>query len=123
MLYMIEEWFAKRWLRKQLIQGGHHKAVRDLFVLLKEYAKDEFTEDTTSTIEEFLADQLKAVTSCGIYTQSDVEDLLKTLNNILVGEFGIAPTFIDEWIRGKYYLRYTRKEVSDVSRNLKRKHR
>jgi len=57
----IEKWLLKRIFRKQVIQGyDHDKRIGNLFLLIRQACKDEFTEDNDATITASLTDWFNA---------------------------------------------------------------
>jgi hypothetical protein len=55
---ILERYFLERLFRKQVKQGAHHDArIRELYTMIRLAAEEEFTEDNTDILNEFLTRQ------------------------------------------------------------------
>jgi hypothetical protein len=109
MIQFLEEWIAKRWIRKQVVQGNHVPCIRDLYAEIEKAAKAEFIEDNEAAIHQLLS-ELFIITNTRVMTKSDHEfqiiDILSRLGRIMEGEFGDkVGSFIRTYIDGKYWSR------------------
>lgn len=118
MFEILEEWFARRWLKRQVQQGGHGDRIQRVYILIKELTAAEFTEDNIPTLESFLA-ELFVESNSEAYTDDQVRLMLSRLNRILSGEFGIPETFITKYISDDFYRDHMHTEVNRVSRRPK----
>lgn len=50
----LENWLFKRIVRKQVIQGSHKHKIIKMFSVIIDYAREEFTEDNTPTLDSFI---------------------------------------------------------------------
>ena len=51
----IERWFLKRIIRREVFQGAtHRRRIFNLYAMLVDAARDEFTEDNKQTLDNFL---------------------------------------------------------------------
>jgi len=49
-----ELWFMRRVIKKQVIQGDHKRRIFNLYAMIVDAARDEFTEDNKPTLDGFL---------------------------------------------------------------------
>jgi hypothetical protein len=50
----FELWFIKRVIRRQVIQGNHRRRIFNLYAIIVDAARGEFTEDNKPTLDSFL---------------------------------------------------------------------
>jgi hypothetical protein len=50
----FEEWILNRTIRREVIQGNHKRKIFNLYAMIIDAARDEFTEDTKPTLDSFL---------------------------------------------------------------------
>lgn len=50
----LELWFMKRIIRRQVLQGNHRRRIFNMYAIIIDAARDEFTEDNKPTLDEFL---------------------------------------------------------------------
>lgn len=55
----IESWFLKRIFKREVKQGHHYRRIVDLYSMITEAARAEFTEDNIPTLNQFLIDAHK----------------------------------------------------------------
>tara|TARA_R100001480_G_scaffold18283_3_gene27765 strand:+ start:1404 stop:1640 length:237 start_codon:yes stop_codon:yes gene_type:complete len=53
---IIERWFLKRIIRKNVMQGSHYDRILSLYNLIISACREEFTEDNKPTLDGFLSE-------------------------------------------------------------------
>lgn len=57
----LENWFVKRTMAKEVIQGWDHaRKIEALYALIREVCEEEFTEDNAPTMDAFLRERFEA---------------------------------------------------------------
>lgn len=56
----FENWFVKRTMAKEVVQGGDHaRKIKELYALIREVCEEEFTEDNAPTMDAFLRERFE----------------------------------------------------------------
>ena len=54
----VEQWFLKRVIKREVTQGFHHaQNITNLYSMIINAARNEFTEDNKPTLDAFLQDR------------------------------------------------------------------
>lgn len=58
MMTRFEKWFLRRVFKREVLQGGDHPArISNLYAMIRQAARDEFTEDNDITLDTFLLER------------------------------------------------------------------
>lgn len=50
----LELWFMLRIIKREVIQGGHRRKIFNLYAMIVDAARQEFTEDNKASLDGFL---------------------------------------------------------------------
>ena len=60
---VIKRWLLKRAMAKEVIQEGRAGRIEDLYSLIREVCREEFSEDSIPSLESFLRDRFESTQS------------------------------------------------------------
>lgn len=119
MLEKIELWFARRWVRRKLVPSDQYlsQQLADMYAMIEEEAKAEYTEDGEIAIHQMLATaftvsnkQVITNTQHDLNVDLKVTSCLTTLRSIMEREFGPSMfSFITPIIEAKMWRNWRAK--------------
>jgi len=66
----FEQWFIKRVIAREVIQGHNHCInIENLYEMIRVACEKEFNEDNAMTMDEFLRERFEVTTRCEIETK------------------------------------------------------
>ena len=80
MMNAFENWFVKRTMAKDVVQGCDHvRKIEALYALIREVCEEEFTEDNAPTMDAFLRERFEATQYAPTASRLPAPDAMKAV--------------------------------------------